>query len=70
MPPAVMALLLVYSRNHNYVAEKLLKINERGTFREWSDDPQQAAAMKVQDEEIFQTARLINCGYFMCVLLL
>lgn len=65
MPPAVMALLLVYSRNHNFVAEKLLLINERGHFREWSDDPMLAKAMQKQDEELFQTARLINCGFFM-----
>lgn len=85
MPPAVMALLLVYSRNHNFVAEKLLAINERGTFREWSSDPADPDVMKAevdedfraarlkamkaqkkaQDDEIFHTARLINCGYFM-----
>ena len=44
----------------------LLKINER---KRWSDpppsDPERKAA---QDEEIFQTARLVNCGHFMAMI--
>ena len=41
----------------------LLKINER---KQWSDPPPtDASARAKQDEEIFQTARLINCGHFM-----
>ncbi|KAK0466057.1 heme peroxidase [Desarmillaria tabescens] len=61
-PSAASALLVIFSRNHNYIAEILLKINERGR---WSDpppaDPKQRAQ---QDEEIFQTARHVNCGHF------
>lgn len=41
-----------------YIAEKLLKINERGV---WSDPPPPDAARKsLQDEQIFQTAKLIK----------
>ncbi len=45
----------------------LLSINENGT---WSDPPPaNPIALEKQDEEIFQTARLVNCGHFMAVFL-
>ncbi|KAG9086931.1 hypothetical protein FRC07_012952 [Ceratobasidium sp. 392] len=34
LPPAASVLLVLFSRNHNYIAQKLLQINERGTFKE------------------------------------
>jgi linoleate 10R-lipoxygenase len=39
-----------------------LEINERGTF----SDPPPVDKKKLleQEEELFQTARLINCGWF------
>ena len=41
-----------------YIAEKILKLNERGT---WLDPPPQDAAERArQEEEVFQTARLIK----------
>ena len=44
----------------------LLKINERGR---WTDPPPADEAQRAQqDEEIFQTARLINCGHFMALI--
>jgi ankyrin repeat protein len=51
-------------RNHNYIAQQLLERNENGTFkpRESLDE----AARKVQDEDIFQTAKLVNCATFTC----
>ncbi|KAJ7833862.1 heme peroxidase [Mycena olivaceomarginata] len=62
VPPAATALLVLFNRNHNYIAEMLLKINERGR---WSDPPTASPKLRVQqDEEIFQTARLVNCGHF------
>jgi linoleate 10R-lipoxygenase len=52
-------MLVLFNRNHNYTAEMLLKINER---KEWNDPPpEDPAARAKQDEEIFQTARLIKC---------
>ncbi|KAJ3760774.1 heme peroxidase [Lentinula raphanica] len=67
LPPAASALLVVLSRNHNYIAETLLKINERGT---WSDPPPtDEKARARQDEDIFQTARLINGGHFMSLIM-
>ncbi|TFK63860.1 heme peroxidase [Pluteus cervinus] len=63
LPPTASALLVILSRNHNYVADKLLKINERGL---WTDPPpSDPAARQLQDEQIFQTAKLVNCGHFM-----
>lgn len=60
-PPAVNALLVLFSRNHNYVADMLLKINER---KEWRnpppEDPRDRAA---QDEQIFQIARHVKCVF-------
>ena len=45
-----------------YIAKKLFEINERGTFTDPAAlSPEQ---LKAQDEEIFQTARLVNCGWF------
>lgn len=68
MPPATCALLVLLSRNHNYIAQKILDINENGTYRRdiksLSEDER-----KIQDEEIFQRTRLVNCGYFMHIIL-
>jgi len=66
MPPAVCALLVIFNRNHNYVAEKILSINEFGKFKYPLPDQ---ATRDAQDEEIFQRARLVNTGYFMQVIL-
>jgi linoleate 10R-lipoxygenase len=81
LPPAASVLLILFSRNHNvgyhvfiwivqrmifsdqYIAEKILKINERKT---WSDPPPAGpVARAAQDEQIFQTARLVK-SVFLC----
>ncbi|KAJ7074134.1 linoleate diol synthase [Mycena amicta] len=62
LPPAVCVLLVLFSRNHNYIAKRMYEINERGTYRDpttLTDENRSA-----QDEELFQTARLVNCGWF------
>ncbi|KAG6878460.1 hypothetical protein C0993_006300 [Termitomyces sp. T159_Od127] len=66
MPPSTCALLVLFNRNHNYIAEKLLNINENGTYA-WP--PRTEEDLRIQDDEIFQRTRLINCGYFMNVIL-
>ncbi|KAF9553362.1 heme peroxidase [Agrocybe pediades] len=67
LPPATSVLLVLFSRNHNYIAEKILKINER---KRWSDPPPTDEAKRAQqDEEIFQTAKLVNCGHFMSAIM-
>ncbi|KAI5117535.1 hypothetical protein M0805_004768 [Coniferiporia weirii] len=66
VPPAASALLVIFSRNHNYVANMLLQINEK---KRWSNPPPTDAALRAkQDEEIFQTARLVNCGHFIATI--
>lgn len=85
MPPAVCALLVLLCRNHNvglsirpfwpyqlinivqYIAEKIMSINEQGTFK--SPDSLDEKARLSQDEEIFQRTRLVNCGFFMQIIL-
>ncbi|EDR13977.1 linoleate diol synthase [Laccaria bicolor S238N-H82] len=68
LPPQVCVLLVLFSRNHNYIVERLLEINERGTYVDPDqlspDDPAQKAQLLAQEEELFQTGRLINCGWF------
>lgn len=67
LPPAAGALLIVWNRNHNYIVRELLEKNEEGR---WTNPPPNDIKLrKEQDEELFQTARLINCGSFMSVVL-
>ncbi|CAE7200257.1 unnamed protein product [Rhizoctonia solani] len=67
LPPASAALLVLWNRNHNFIANELLRRNEQGR---WRDPPPMATEERLaQDEEIFQTARLINCASFMSVVL-
>lgn len=35
MPPGVVALLLMFSRNHNHIAEDLFSVNEDGKYKAW-----------------------------------
>ncbi|KAF8316120.1 heme peroxidase, partial [Clavulina sp. PMI_390] len=62
LPPGVTALIIIFNRNHNWIADMLLSINERGL---WNQDIAEVQAgdpelLKKQDYEIFNTARLIN----------
>ncbi|QRV89047.1 kinase domain protein [Ceratobasidium sp. AG-Ba] len=67
LPPAVCTLLVLFCRNHNYIAHKLFLINETGTFK----DPETLSEgrRKGQDHVIFNTARLVNVGFFASVVL-
>ncbi|KAJ3876227.1 heme peroxidase [Lentinula edodes] len=89
MPPAACALLVLFSRNHNFIAQRILQINEWNTYKNpeslkaqidkgsssaASDEEQTAAAqariaLQAQDDEIFHRSRLVNCGFFMKVIL-
>lgn len=35
MPPGVVAVLVMFSRNHNHIAESLLSVNEQGKYKPW-----------------------------------
>ena len=48
--------------SEQYIAAKLLEINERGTFQD--PPPVDKEKLIVQEEEIFQTARLVNAAWF------
>ncbi|KAF7303748.1 hypothetical protein MIND_00604400 [Mycena indigotica] len=66
MPPASCALLVLLNRNHNYIAQKIRDINENGTYKSEFKDKKERLG---QDDEIFNRARLVNCGYFMKIIL-
>ncbi|KAF1988474.1 heme peroxidase [Aulographum hederae CBS 113979] len=67
MPPGVIAVLMLFSRNHNQIAKNLLCINEDGKYKPWESlDEEQK---KWQDEDIFQLSRNINVGFFATVVL-
>ncbi|KAF4619009.1 hypothetical protein G7Y89_g14838 [Cudoniella acicularis] len=67
MPPGVVAVLLMFSRNHNAIAENLLNVNEQGKYKSWDtlDDKQK----EWQDNDIFELSRNINVGFFASVVL-
>ncbi|KAI5306174.1 hypothetical protein KEM56_001984 [Ascosphaera pollenicola] len=66
MPPGINVLLVMYNRFHNYVADVLLKINENGRFTvpPTRSKEAEAKALAKQDEDIFQTARLVTNGLY------
>ncbi|KAF2669019.1 heme peroxidase [Microthyrium microscopicum] len=73
-PPGVCLYIVMYNRFHNYVAKQLLEINENGRFslpRPAKEivgqelDDWRSNAIKQQDEDLFQTARLVTCGFYM-----
>ncbi|KAI5476094.1 linoleate diol synthase [Pseudohyphozyma bogoriensis] len=68
MPPSVVAILIIFSRNHNHIASRLLQINEKGEYTQdiASLSPEKLAA---QDEDIFQRARNVNVGWFASIVL-
>lgn len=62
MSPGAVALGLVFSRNHNWIAKKLVEVNQNGQFKPWNqlNDKEK----RVQDHAIFNLARNINCLWF------
>ncbi|PVH91358.1 prostaglandin G/H synthase 2/cyclooxygenase 2, pgh2/cox2 [Periconia macrospinosa] len=65
-PPGVNVMLVMYSRFHNYVADVLLKINEGGRFTlpPTKNEKEMKEALAKQDNDLFQTARLIVGGLY------
>ncbi|GAA5948461.1 hypothetical protein JCM3765_004890, partial [Sporobolomyces pararoseus] len=66
MPPSTCALMMVFSRNHNWIVDTLQSINQNNKYKPW--DQLEPEAKKRQDEDLFQTARLVNCGWFLQVI--
>jgi linoleate 8R-lipoxygenase / 9,12-octadecadienoate 8-hydroperoxide 8R-isomerase len=66
-PPGVGVLLIMFNRFHNYIAENLATVNESGRFSK--PDESNTAAYAKYDDDLFQTARLVNCGLYMNIIL-
>ncbi|KAI8063880.1 heme peroxidase [Gongronella butleri] len=66
-PAGVGALLILFSRNHNYIAKNLLEKNENGRFTVGPNN--RLKDEKDLDEELFQTARLVNNACFLNVII-
>lgn len=69
LPPGICVLLVMYSRFHNYAAKTIKAINENGRFSlprsHDTDAPDvQKANLVKQDNDLFQTARLITNGLY------
>jgi len=67
MPPGVVALEIMFSRNHNTIAKNLLSVNEESKYQAWESLSEEK--QKWQDNDIFQLARNINVGFFATVVL-
>ncbi|KAI5926181.1 heme peroxidase [Camillea tinctor] len=65
-PPGINIMLIMYNRFHNYVADILLKINEGGRFTlpPTRNEQEKQKALAKQDNDLFQTARLIVGGLY------
>ncbi|GAA5977217.1 hypothetical protein JCM5350_003259 [Sporobolomyces pararoseus] len=66
MPPSTCALMMVFSRNHNWIVDTLMSINQNDKYKPF--DQLSDERKKQQDEDLFQTARLVNCGWFLQVI--
>ncbi|TFK61374.1 heme peroxidase [Pluteus cervinus] len=60
LPPATSALLILFNRYHNYIAGKLLEINEQGKWVDPTRIRGNTAALVKQDDEIFKLAQRLN----------
>ncbi|KDR69938.1 hypothetical protein GALMADRAFT_144994 [Galerina marginata CBS 339.88] len=69
LPRASSVLLILFNRNHNYIARRLLLHTETPADMGVSTDGVISEALSLQDNEIFEKARHINCGHFRNILL-
>ena len=60
-PAGVTVLIVLFNRNHNYLADNLLRIDENARFSTLDE--------KERDEALFQTARLINERIYVNIIL-
>lgn len=67
-PPGVGAMLIMFNRYHNYIVDQLASINEANRFTKPKDGADKTAYTKY-DNDLFQTARLINCGLYVNIIL-
>ena len=67
-PPGVSVLLIMFNRFHNYIVGQLAAVNECGRFTKPESGASKEAWAKY-DNDLFQTARLINCGLYINIIL-
>lgn len=68
-PPGVVSMAILWCRNHNWIAEQLLvKSKDDARFSTVPRDDDKDA-LELLDEHLFQTARNINVGTFVTVVL-
>ena len=60
------SLFVLLDRNHNWIVDKLVQINQNNKYKPF--DSLSDEQKKQQDEDLFQTARLVNCGWFLQVI--
>ncbi|KAI8966958.1 heme peroxidase [Mycotypha africana] len=65
--PGVCALMVMFSRNHNHIAKKLLEINENERFSYGIGKA--LRNQEEQDEHLFQTARLVNNACYLNIVI-
>ncbi|CAO2655875.1 Nn.00g046780.m01.CDS01 [Neocucurbitaria sp. VM-36] len=69
-PPEFSALLLCFSRFHNYIAEQLATVDEGARFTlPGSDTMSYSTIVKKRDEDLFQTSRLVTNGLYINIVL-
>ena len=72
-PAGINVMLVLYNRYHNHVTDVLLKINEAGRFTlacpSNASPEDRAKALAKQDHDLFNTARLITCAFYVSVAL-
>ncbi|KAF2860876.1 linoleate diol synthase [Piedraia hortae CBS 480.64] len=71
-PPGVGALLIMFNRYHNWMAEQLALINEGGRFTENEKQPEverYGEKINKRDDDLFQTARLVTCVLYVNIIL-
>ncbi|KAF8438289.1 heme peroxidase [Terfezia claveryi] len=66
--PGVAVLLVLFNRFHNFAAQTVLAINEKGKFTPPADKPKREQD-KWLDEQVFQTARAITVGLYVNIIL-
>ncbi|KDR69941.1 hypothetical protein GALMADRAFT_282379 [Galerina marginata CBS 339.88] len=69
LPRAAAVLLILFNRNHNYIARRLLLHRETPADIVGSADGALSQSLKLQDDDIFEKARRINCGHFRNIML-
>ncbi|KAJ2915862.1 hypothetical protein MD484_g4540, partial [Candolleomyces efflorescens] len=64
LSPATSVLLILFNRNHNSIARRLLKENQQKRWTNPTTLEEESDERQIQDDEIFQLAKRVNCAVF------